>query len=183
MNPRTELEARYPSADFSVYFRFLEACHGTVRAEDTNDHHICPRKQFPQFAEEFPENLITLKLDDHAFAHKLLAAVVPELSNVAAWIASQSAEQRTAIGKKGGAAGGLKRWLASQTAEQRKEHQAKAGSAGARAQHAAMSSEQQFEQSSRAGKIGGAKARHIQWHVKRNIVSLSCKLCTVGGTL
>lgn len=73
MNPQTELEKRYPQADFSIYFRHLEACR-TVKGLNTQDHHICPRAQFPEYAEDFSENLITLNIEDHDFAHKLLEA-------------------------------------------------------------------------------------------------------------
>ncbi len=72
MNPRTELEAHFPSADFSVYFREAEE-RRTARAWNTQDHHFCPRKQFPQFIDS-PENLITLTVQDHAFVHRLLEA-------------------------------------------------------------------------------------------------------------
>ena len=73
MNPRAVLQERYPDADFAVYFRFLDACSGTKSESGrTHDHHICPRKQFPEYAEGFRENLITLTIEDHAFVHKLL---------------------------------------------------------------------------------------------------------------
>jgi hypothetical protein len=90
MNPQAVLQERYPTADFSVYFRFLEACAGTQRDSGrTHGHHICPRKQFPDLEDE-PDNVITLHIDDHALAHKLLGAAVPELSRAtAAWIESQ----------------------------------------------------------------------------------------------
>lgn len=73
MDPKTVLQERYPLADFSVYFRHLVACR-TEKGPDTQEHHICPRKQFPEFAEGFPENLATLHIDDHAHAHRLLEA-------------------------------------------------------------------------------------------------------------
>jgi hypothetical protein len=73
MNPQAVLHERYPLADFSIYFRHLEACR-TEKGLNTQDHHICPRKQFPEYAEGFPENLITLMTDDHNWAHKLLEA-------------------------------------------------------------------------------------------------------------
>jgi NUMOD3 motif len=72
MNPRNVLRERYPAADFSVYFRHLDACR-TEKSLHTQDHHICPRKQFPEYSDA-AENLITLHGDDHAFSHKLLEA-------------------------------------------------------------------------------------------------------------
>jgi hypothetical protein len=72
MNPRSILQERYPLADFSIYFRHLDVCR-TVKGLNTHDHHICPRKQFPEL-EQDPDNLITLAIGDHAFAHRLLEA-------------------------------------------------------------------------------------------------------------
>jgi hypothetical protein len=102
VNPRTELEKRYPEADFSVYFHFLSE-HKTEKAWNTHDHHICPRKQFPEFAEGFPENLITLTVGDHAHAHELLHVSVPELWAQSKWIASANEG-----GRKGGSISGRK---------------------------------------------------------------------------
>ncbi len=73
MNPQTVLQERYPAADFWAYFHFLQSCIGTEKG-NTHEHHICPKKQFPEYEFFFPENLITLKLGDHARAHKLLEA-------------------------------------------------------------------------------------------------------------
>lgn len=87
MNPRTELEKRYPSADFSVYLKHLAACFGMRAGLDTQEHHICPRAQFPEFVNS-PENKIVLKIDDHAFAHKLLSAAHPDFKkHIATWLA------------------------------------------------------------------------------------------------
>jgi hypothetical protein len=75
MNPRTVLQERYPLADFTIYFRHLDACR-TSKSLNTHDHHICPKAQFPEYKDldSFPENSITLTIDDHSFAHKLLEA-------------------------------------------------------------------------------------------------------------
>ncbi len=89
MNPRTELEARYPSADFSVYFRTAEACR-TIKGMNTHDHHLCPRKQFPEFVDS-PENLITVTVEDHAFLHKLLEAACGIKAPSTLWIENQRA--------------------------------------------------------------------------------------------
>jgi hypothetical protein len=88
MNPRTVLQERYPSADFWEYFRFLGECSGTAPAGQAHEHHICPVEQFPEF--EFdPANLIALTVEDHAHAHKLLAAAVPELRDISPLILSR----------------------------------------------------------------------------------------------
>ena len=88
-NPQATLQEWYPLSDFSMYFRYLESCIGTKSESGcTQDHHICPRKQFPEL-EHDPDNLITLRIEDHAHAHKLLAAAVPELRTFSdAWIES-----------------------------------------------------------------------------------------------
>lgn len=93
MNPRTALQERYPAADLFEYFRFLGECRGTAPEGTTHDHHICPRKQFPEFIDS-PENLITLSVDDHKHAHALLAAAVPELWRSANWF-NQTPEQHS----------------------------------------------------------------------------------------
>ena len=48
MNPKNELEKRYPQADFSRYFAHL-AAYKTVKQHGAQEHHICPRAQFPEF--------------------------------------------------------------------------------------------------------------------------------------
>ncbi len=89
MNPRTELEKRYPEADFSIYFRHLEACKGTKsESGSTQEHHICPRAQFSEYVTAL-ENLITLTLEDHSFAHKLLEAACGIKAPSSTWIESQ----------------------------------------------------------------------------------------------
>ena len=94
MNPRTELEKRYPTADFTAYFGFL-AQHEVRRDWNTQEHHICPRKQFPQF-EHAPENKVVLLLQEHALAHKLLEAACGIKAPSTVWIESQTwtAERR-----------------------------------------------------------------------------------------
>jgi hypothetical protein len=89
MNPRAVLQERYPQTDFWEYFRFLGECKGTTLSGRTNDHHICPEKQFPEYKHD-PENLITLTIEDHAYAHELLGAAVPELRATPAFIRKQN---------------------------------------------------------------------------------------------
>jgi hypothetical protein len=108
MNPRTTLQERYPEADFSIYFRFLDACRDTEKGLDTQEHHICPRKQFPEFIDE-AENLMTLRIDDHDFAHKLLEAACGIKAPHTAFLEAQreSASRAAALGgRKGGHNGG-----------------------------------------------------------------------------
>jgi len=101
VNPRTVLQERYPSADLWEYFRFLGECAGTLPEGEAHEHHICPKKQFPEYAEGFPENLITLRIEDHAFAHKLLGAAVTELRIGTEWIATNTQENMSAAKKAG----------------------------------------------------------------------------------
>jgi len=101
MNLQTTLQARYPLAELTVYFAFIDLCRQfelEPQKGKTHEHHICPKKQFPEL-EHAPENLITLHTRLHAHAHRLLAAAVPELSTTAAWIAAgHSVEARTRQG-------------------------------------------------------------------------------------
>jgi len=91
------MQAKYPKADFGEYFRFLVSRCGTEKkACGTEEHHIAPRAQFPELANE-PLNLITLFIADHAFAHKLLRTVHPDFkNNTDAWIASRTDPVRIA---------------------------------------------------------------------------------------
>ena len=104
MNPQTVLQERYPAANLAVYFAFIAGCRQfepEPKKGLTHEHHICPRKQFPEYVEE-PENLITLYTPLHMHAHRLLGSAVPELSRAsAAWIACASE-----AGRKGGLKGG-----------------------------------------------------------------------------
>src|SRR5208337_2421443 len=69
MNPRTELEKRYPDCAFSVYFTFL-AANKALSLSGSHKHHICPKKQFPEYINS-PENKILLSVEAHSIAHKL----------------------------------------------------------------------------------------------------------------
>jgi hypothetical protein len=130
VNPHLELEKRYPEADFAVYFRHLDACR-TERCSGTHEHHICPRKQFPEFADS-PENLIPLRVDDHAHAHKLLEAACGIKAPPAALL-----ETSLVVAVKAGSKGG------------QKTRDNKSGMF-------ARTKEQVSEDARRAGKIGGA---------------------------
>lgn len=97
MNPLNEITKRYPAADFSAYFRFLEAARAE-KGTDTQEHHICPRKQFPDF-EHSLENLISLAVEDHVRAHRLLALVHPDFKRTASAAFISAA---AVAGRKGG---------------------------------------------------------------------------------
>ena len=161
MEPRAELEKCYPEADFSVYFQYLANCK-TVKSFGMHEHHICPRKQFPEF-EHASANKIILTAEDHAHAHRLLAAAVPELCNISAWIESQKGGiSARRGGLKGGATRGpvLGKWCVESgflATLRTPAHQAIAGHFG--------------------GKRGALVTNHIRWHVKRNFVSQHCILC------
>jgi hypothetical protein len=103
VNPREVLQERYPLADFSIYFRHLEACR-TVKGLNTQDHHICPKKQFPEYRYS-PENLITLTVKDHAHAHKLLEAACGIKAPPTAWLEAQR-DSAAKGGRIGGRIGG-----------------------------------------------------------------------------
>lgn len=193
MNPRDELEKRYPLADFFVYFRHLSACQ-TVKALDTHEHHICPRKQFPQYAEGFPENLITLKIDDHAFAHRLLEAAsgikAPSIAlfekslagaasggqvSAVAMNASLTFQKRSAMSAAS--------W-ARRTPEQKAKQQKKAGSAGGKKSWNILTEKeknsrlshwksQTTEQLAEAGR----KGVHVRMHTNKGVSTLHCIFC------
>ena len=199
MNPQVILRERYPRADFSVYFRHLAACR-TVKALNTQEHHICPRKQFPEFIDS-PENKIILKTDDHAFAHKLLEALCGIKSPPTTYFESardaaakggrvsgpRSAVKCLARGTgifatgaraKGGRKNVLSGHLAIISAKVRtSEHQAHAA-------HFAGVAVQKIHKKNGTGcfsrahqAAASAGSNHIRWHVNRNIVSPTCSLC------
>jgi hypothetical protein len=174
VNPQTVLQERYPAANLAVYFAFIAGCRQfepEPQKGKTHEHHICPKKQFPEYRYE-PENLITLYTPLHAHAHRLLGYCVPALSRAnAAWIACaseggrKSKENRTGIfatgmqakgGRKGGRTQGRKH-KENRTGIFATGMQAKGGRKG--------------------GIKGGRIANHLRWHVKRGIVNLDCSLC------
>ncbi len=205
MNPLAVLQKRYPDADFSIYFRYLNACVVAVRSDLTNEHHICPRKQFPEYADGFPENRITLLIDDHVFAHKLLGAAVPALRvNVNEHgYCGLTFEQRQAAGRKGAAITGA-RGIRTQIEQGLGVHApgydrsaivSSGGRAcallkvGAHANGAARRGGQVTrdlkhgvfsmtkEQQRAAASNGAAAANHKRWHIARGITSVTCQFC------
>jgi hypothetical protein len=149
------MQAKYPAANLAVYFAFIAGCRQFEPEPQkglTHEHHICPRKQFPEYAEGFPENLITLHTRLHAHAHRLLGSAVPELSRAsAAWIAA---------GIKNAAKGGH---------TQGRKHKENGTGIFAPGMQAKGGCE---------GGIKGARiTNHLRWHVNRGIVNLDCSLC------
>jgi hypothetical protein len=183
------LQERYPLADFSIYFRHLEACR-TVKGLNTQDHHICPKKQFPEYRYS-PENLITLTVKDHAHAHKLLEAACGIKAPPTAWLEAQrdSAAKGGRIGGRiGGRTQGRKNvengtGIFALTPEQRSAAGRKGGriSGLKNVESGQLASLRTPEHQAKAGRAGGpAGARitnHLRWHVKRGIVNLDCSLC------
>jgi len=202
VNPRTELEKRYPLADFTEYFSFL-AEHVTEKSLNTNEHHICPRKQFPDFAQGFPENTVTLRARDHVIAHLLLSDVVPEMLYGSAW-----EEQRREAAARGGRTSG------PITGKLCKERKTGIFSPGVQARGARASGLLHKEKSigifapkyrgaggrasgQAVGRIvgrrhkengtgifakgmqakGGLYGTHKRWHVARHIIKAECALC------
>lgn len=202
MNPQTELEARYPGADFSVYFRFLASACCSEKTSDTNEHHICPKKQFPEFIDAL-ENVMTLRVDDHAFAHKLLEAACGIKAPSAHWFEIQ----RTAAalgGRKGGRVSGLenkqsrrgcfahgmqskggkvsgctthKRKIGIFALETLNEYKRLGGRAQGNKNKANRTGI--FSQGIQAK--GAAVRNHTRWHVLRNIVKSDCSLCAAAA--
>lgn len=179
MNPRAALQERYPTADFWEYFRFLGECKGTHPEGRTHEHHICPRKQFPEFVDA-PENLITLSIDDHAHAHDLLGDAVPELQKSVHLLASWSFEAAAKAGRKGGP-------IAAQVCKKlgigvyAPESPGKiGGKIGGRKNvesgHIARLNSN-HEHQVRAGRAGSLRGTHKRWHVARRIKSPTCSLC------
>jgi hypothetical protein len=163
VNPREVLQAKYPAANLAVYFAFIEMCRQfepEPQKRLTHEHHICPRKQFPEYAEGFPENLITLRTHLHMHAHKLLTAAVPELCNITPWIKAGAAVDHAAIGRHAKENG---------TGIFAPGMQAKGGRKGGR----------KHKENSTGIFAPGmqAKGGHTRWHVKRGIVNPTCSLC------
>jgi hypothetical protein len=202
MNPRTTLQERYPEADFSIYFRFLDACRDTEKGLDTQEHHICPRKQFPEFIDE-AENLMTLRIDDHDFAHKLLEAACGIKAPHTAFLEAQreSASRAAALGgRKGGHNGGSNSYARRTGVHGRSaEKMSKDGRKAALVMVEKKLGIFAPEMLGVGGRIAGKKCRdkklgifsltheehreaglastRKRWHLNRNIVSASCTLC------
>jgi hypothetical protein len=176
------MQAKYPAANLAVYFAFIEMClqfEPEPKKGMTHEHHICPRKQFPEYVEE-PENLITLYTPLHMHAHRLLGSAVPELSRAsAAWIAAAARAGRKG-GRKGGRTQGRKN-KENGTGICAPGMSAKGGLKGGRiaGRKCKENSTGAFAPGMQAkGGIKGARtANHLRWHVKRGIVNPNCSLC------
>ncbi len=67
---RALLQSRFPG-DYSEAFALLEAHRDTTpEAGKTEQHHICPRKQFPEYEFGYPGNLIDLPIAVHHRIHE-----------------------------------------------------------------------------------------------------------------
>ena len=203
MDPQTELTGRYSSRDFSSVFAFLASvpllAEGTL---GTQVHHICPKKQYPQFAnlKLFPENGVVLSLADHVYVHLLLELCEPELRSppttyfevqkyaAAKGGSSSSREHHVSAGRKGGRKGGIAAQVTHKkngTGPYAKDHQRRAGIAGGKVQ-GMIQGRKNVENSTgfcapgvaaRGGRMGGAKGAHIRHHLMRSIVNPNCNLC------
>jgi hypothetical protein len=172
MDPQKVLRERYPSVDFTAYFRHLSGSARTVCSAATNKHHICPRKQFPEYEKGFPENTVILHIDDHEFAHKILGALVPEMkvnANSHGYCGLTS-EQRKIAGRKGGLMSGA-RGIRTQIEKGLGVHAPgfdrsaivrSAGLAAVALGHCAQN---------------GRITTHRRYHLARGVVSSSCSLC------
>ena len=85
---KAALQSRYPRADFSEYFDFLEGIperKSTARIiYNVENHHILPAsvKTFYPYRTD-PDNLIALSPEDHDKAHLFLGAAEPWLLRTA----------------------------------------------------------------------------------------------------
>lgn len=201
MNPRNELETRYPEADFSAYFLFIEACRALPESCEKQEHHICPKKQFPEYRIGCPENLAMLFPNDHAHAHRLLGAAVPEMIMGTGWI-----EKQKIAAVLGGKIQGQKhKENKTGVCEHKVEWQAKGGRAAGLLKGARK--RRSFAHCSAGGKKGGPKGGrtasllhkqrgtgvyskefqimingkrlHKRWHTNRGITKQNCKWCQI----
>jgi hypothetical protein len=69
---RAAMQAKYPKADFTTYFAFLQRCKS--RGRQTQNHHIAPRAQFPKLKNDYA-CLIPLTRPQHIKAHHLLGKI------------------------------------------------------------------------------------------------------------
>jgi hypothetical protein len=67
---KAAMQGKFPTADFTEYFRFLESRKVPVECA-MHSHHICPRAEFPELRKD-KENLIDLEVEDHYQAHQIL---------------------------------------------------------------------------------------------------------------
>jgi hypothetical protein len=74
---RDELSAKFPGADFTRYFVFLESLSLLKKEDKGHGHHILPRTTFPKHIKD-PDNLIRLTAGNHLRAHCHLAWCVPD---------------------------------------------------------------------------------------------------------
>jgi hypothetical protein len=70
------MRTKFPSADFTKYFDFLEFCSTPIECA-IHSHHIAPRAEFKELMKD-KDNLIDLGVAEHFYAHYYLALAVPE---------------------------------------------------------------------------------------------------------
>jgi hypothetical protein len=196
------LRTKFPTADFTEYFGFLESCKVPIECA-LHSHHIAPQKTFPTLKKD-KDNLIDVAVVDHLQAHKLLAECGPEF-------ALASPRFIAAAAKGGQTAAASPKWKAAQTEmlrlrnddpEFRDANSQRMKKNRANPQFSAVIENIHSERMTKVHsdpKWGEKmqevfadpawKARqslhsknlmHIRWHVKRNIVNPSCTLCNQG---
>jgi len=102
------MQAKYPQADFAAYFAFIIACAATPQPGPAHRHHIAPREQFPELAKD-ATNLISVTVENHKHAHRLLAQCAPELSLVSQAFIDAAIKGGQVGGKIGGRVAGRNR--------------------------------------------------------------------------
>lgn len=179
MNLLAELQAFDSAAEFRPYFVALDKCRNTQK-DFTHDHHILPRKQFPQFA-ECPENLIAVSPQEHAWLHRVLENCCPKLKApptaliegqkdaIAKSLATHRKNGTGFCGKELHTLGGFSAQAThkrNRTGFYSKTHQAAAGRAS-----------QATQRRKGIGCYSAARLPHIRWHVNRGIVNRKCVHC------
>ncbi len=72
---REALESRFPVANFSLYFAFIEFL--IPLGTGGHSHHILPQKEFPEW-KNVKGNRIRISVEDHLRAHYYLALCAPD---------------------------------------------------------------------------------------------------------
>jgi hypothetical protein len=206
MLAQAALYAMFPSDDFRPYFVFLDKCKSTQK-DYTHKHHICPRKQFPEFVDCI-WNLILLSPEEHALAHKLLEQCEATLkSPPTLWIESQTAE----VQAKAGRANSVENKVKAGTVSGYKHLERKTGifapnfdkrlpgHIGGHNAQAVLSQNgkglysREVRDKGVLAAVAAHKERgtgfyskemqqrglHVRWHVNRGVMSSACSLCAV----
>jgi hypothetical protein len=195
---RSVAESVFPLTDFDAYLRFVDECRGKKTYQrKTHIHHILPVKQFPEYADE-PWNQILLTVAQHVHAHDLLSMANPEFyvppslieaSMRAATLGGKCSARICKAEGRGHFAPGEARRSGLRNAEINKPlrrgiFDPAVCRQGGKTQGLRNKREGRgycgltLEERRTAGRKGIVISNHHRWHVKRNLRSLSCPLCS-----